>query len=344
MNWAFWKNRRSDLQIAIFALGHGKKTRSGDRSYGILALLGLLVTGAVSAADPATAPVRLALNWKAEPQFGGFYAADVQGKYAANGLAVQVIEGGSGAPTIQVVGAGQVEYAVVSADEVVISHDRGAGTVVAVFATYQTNPQAIMAHRERGFESLEDVLKGDGTLLWQTGLPYVQFLTKKYSPLGVRTAPYLGGIGNFQNDPALSQQCFITSEPLTAARAGLMVDTFLVADSGYNPYTTVLVTTRQHLEANPDEVRRMVAAVRAGWESYLADPAPANAHMATINKAMDAETFRDSAAAQVALIRPEGLEKVGGMTLERWKTLVDQLKELKVVRKDVDPAKLFVDL
>ncbi len=304
-------------------------------------VLWLLAAGA-TAVEPAA--VRLALNWKAEPQFGGFYAAQVQGDYAANGLAVEIIEGGSGAPTIQVVGAGQVDYAVVSADEVVISHDRGAGNVVALFATYQTNPQAIMAHRSRGFKSLEDVLKGDGMLLWQAGLPYAQFLSRKYAPLGVRAAPYLGGIGNFQNDPKLSQQCFATSEPLTAARAGLEVDTFLIADSGYNPYTTVLVTTRQHLEQNPDQVRRMVAAVRTGWEAYLKDPAPANARMGELNKAMDEQTFRDSAAAQAPLIRPPEPGKVGEMSLDRWQTLVGQLKELKVIRKDVDPASLFVDL
>jgi len=303
--------------------------------------LWLLAAGA-AAAEPAA--VRLALNWKAEPQFGGFYTADVNGGYAANGLVVEIIEGGSGAPTIQVVGAGQVDYAVVSADEVVISHDRGAGNVVALFATYQTNPQAIMAHRARGFKSIEDVLKGDGMLLWQAGLPYAQFLSRKYAPLGVRTAPYLGGIGNFQNDPKLSQQCFATSEPLTAARAGLAVDTFLIADSGYNPYTTVLVTTRQHLEQNPDEVRRMVAAVRAGWESYLEDPAPTNAKMGALNKAMDEQTFRESAVAQVPLIRTAETGKVGEMSLERWQTLVGQLRELKVIRKDVDPARLFVDL
>jgi len=305
-----------------------------------------LVAAAGALAQTAAAPetVRLALNWKAEPQFGGFYAGEVHGHYAANALAVEIIEGGSGAPTIQIVGAGKVDYAVVSADEVVISHDRGAGNVVALFATYQTNPQALMAHRARGFESLEDVLKGDGTLLWQAGLPYAQFLSRKYAPLGVRTAPYLGGIGNFQNDPKLSQQCFVTSEPLTAARAGLEVDTFLVADSGYNPYTTVLVTTRAHLEQNPEQVRRVVAAVRSGWEAYLADPSATNAAMAAINKAMDEQTFRDSASAQVTLVRPDGLERVGAMSLDRWQTLVAQLRELGIVRKEIDPARLFVDL
>ena len=236
-------------------------------------------------------PVRLALNWKAEPQFGGFYAAQVDGFYQQQRARRTIIEGGSGTPTIQVLGAGKVDYAVVSADEVVISHDRGAKNVVALFATFQTNPQAIMTHAERGFHTIADVLQSDGMLLWQAGLPYAQYLAKKYAPIKVKLAPYLGGIGNFQNDPLLSQQCFATSEPLTAARAGLKVTTFLVAESGYNPYTTVLVTTREHLKQNPDEVKRMVAAVRAGWEAYLKDPSRANATMGAINKAMDAQTF-----------------------------------------------------
>jgi len=216
-----------------------------------VALMLLVFAALPIEADPA--PLRLALNWKAEPQFGGFYAADVAGHFAANGLEVEIIEGGSGAPTIQVVGAQQVEYAIVAADEIVISHDRGAGNVVALFAVYQINPQAIMVHKSRGFKGIEDVMKNDGTLLWQGGLPYAQFLSRKYAPVRVRTAPYLGGIGNFQNDPTISQQCFATSEPLTAARAGLEVDTFMIADSGYNPYTTVLVTTRDRLASHPDE-------------------------------------------------------------------------------------------
>jgi NitT/TauT family transport system substrate-binding protein len=288
--------------------------------------------------------IELALNWKAEPQFGGFYAAQVLGLYEKRGLDVNIVEGGSGTPTIQVLGAGKVDYAIVSADEIVISHDRGAKNVVALFATYQTNPQAIMTHADRGFGSIADVLKSEGTLLWQAGLPYAQYLSRKYAPLKVMTAPYLGGIGNFQNDPRLSQQCFVTSEPLTAERAGLKVRTFLVADAGYNPYTTVLATTREHLETNAAEVSRMVAAVREGWESYLADPAETNAAMAALNRAMDAETFAASAAAQSRLIKPDGLAKLGAMTEERWQTLIDQLASLKAIKGHVAANDLYVDL
>ncbi len=258
------------------------------------------------------------------------------GFYKKNDLDVTIIEGGSGTPTIQILGAGKVDYAVVSADEVVISHDRGAKNVIALFATFQTNPQGIMVHSQRDFHTLEDVFKSDGILLWQAGLPYARFLTKKYAPIKVKTAPYLGGIGNFQNDPQLSQQCFVTSEPLTAARAGMAVTTFLVAESGYNPYTTVLVTTREHLEKYPEEVERMVAAVRAGWEAYLFDPAPTNAAMAQINKAMEPQTFVESAHAQLASDPHARHQALGEMSLERWQTLIDQLTELKSIKGPID--------
>mgnify|MGYP006973815302 FL=1 len=44
------------------------------------------------------------------------------------------------------------------------------------------------------------------------------------------------------------------------------------------------------------------------------------------------------------MIRPEGLEQLGRMTSERWALLVQQLTELKVIRKAVNPDGLFVNL
>ena len=181
-------------------------------------LLGVLWSAQLLAQSAVPAqPLVLALNWKPEPQFGGFYAAQVAGYYERNNLDVKIIEGGSGTPTIQMLLAGKVDYAIVSADEVVIAHARGGSDIVAVFATYQINPQGIMTHAKSGFSSIEDVLHSDGVLLWQSGLPYAQYLKKKYAPLTVTMAPYLGGIGSFQSDPKVAQQCFVTSEPLTAA-------------------------------------------------------------------------------------------------------------------------------
>jgi len=307
-------------------------------------LWSLLLMAAPTFSAESSQPLVLALNWKAEPQFGGFYAAQVEDYYRQNKLDVKIVEGGSGTPTIQMLQAGKVDYAIVSADEVIIARERGADNIVALFATYQINPQGIMTHAERGFTTIDQVMHGDGVLLWQAGLPYAQYFKKKYAPVTVATAPYLGGIGNFQNDPKVAQQCFVTSEPLAATAAGLKVKTFLVADSGYNPYTAVLVTTLERWRQSPEQVKSMVAAVRSGWESYLRDSAKTNIAMAALNKAMSAQTFTDSAQAQQALIRTDAAQTLGEMSLDRWQTLADQLLEIKVISQPVPVKDLFVNL
>ena len=289
-------------------------------------------------------PLSLALNWKAEPQFGGFYDAKTQGFFAKQKLDVTITQGGSGTPTVQMLSAGKVDYAIVSGDEIVIAHDRGADNIVALYASYQTNPQAIMTHAARHFKSIRDVVQSPGVLLWQAGLPYAQYFVKEYGPLKVTTAPYIGGIGAFRHDPNLSQQCFVTSEPLEAEKAGLKVKAFLIADSGYNPYTTVLATTRARLEQHPAEVKRMVTAVREGWRDYLDNPGPTNKAMMALNRAMDAATFEKSAEAQERLIRTPKGTPLGSMTRQRWQDLIHQLREINVISKPVKADSLFINL
>src|SRR5437016_9866146 len=65
--------------------------------------------------------IRLALNWKPDPQFGGFYAAP----YQKHGLDVEILPGGAGTPTVQMIGAGSAEFGVISGDELVVARSRG---------------------------------------------------------------------------------------------------------------------------------------------------------------------------------------------------------------------------
>src|SRR5580704_4922191 len=179
--------------------------------------------------------IRLALDWKPEPEFGGFYAAD----FEAHHLSVDLLPGGSGTPTVQMVGAGSAEFGIVSADELVVARSKG-NDVVALFAVFQNCPQGIMAHASRNLSSIADVLKG-GTLALQRGLPYARILEKRYGFEHVQVVPSPGGdISSFLNDDNFAQQCFIVSEPLAAKRKGVAVKVFPVAGIGYNPYTTVV--------------------------------------------------------------------------------------------------------
>lgn len=302
--------------------------------------LGLILNNATAF---ASSEIRLALNWKPEPQFGGFYEAQRQGLFEKNNLKVKIIPGGSGTPTLQMLASQKAEYAIVSADEMVLAQDRGVKDLVALFAVFQINPQGLMTHPERGFQSLEQIFKSEGTLLWQAGLPYAGFLKKKYAPLIAKEAPYSGGIALFQNTKLISQQVFVTSEPLQAQSLGLRPKVFLVAEAGFNPYTTVLITTRKRLADHKDEVSNIRSVVRSAWTSYLESPESTNMMMQKLNPSLSLDFFNQSSKAQKDLIQIQSAKmKLGEMTLERWNQLQDQLKDLGLISKTQDPQLYFL--
>ena len=303
------------------------------RSRTLLALAAV----ALAACAREESKLALALNWKPEPEFGGIFEAQRSGAFAKRGLALERT-GGPGAPVVQMVTARQVAFGIASADEVVLARDRGAD-VVAVFATYQTCPQGLMTHASRGIDTLEGVFRSPGTLAVEPGLPYVKYLERRYGFGALQVVPYSYSIAPFLNDPSLTQQVFVTSEPIAARRANADPRVFLVADSGYDPYTAVVITHGEMLRSDAATVAGVVAALREGWRAYLDDPAPANDLMGPLNPEMDAEAFHLAAEAQAPLIEvADGL--LGRMTSERWAKLAGQLQELGLV-KQTEPAERY---
>lgn len=286
----------------------------------------------------ATTHVTLVLNWKPEAEFGGFYAAELSKAFEKEGLKVQIQPGGVGTPAVQMVNAGKAEFGISSADELILSQDRGADAV-ALFAVYQTNPQAMMLREERGVAELSQVFN-DGILAVQKGLPYFLFLEKKFGVPKAKVVPYLGGVTQLAENPLVTQQCFVTSEPLLAQSKGLKVKTFLVADAGFNPYTALVVVKRKYAEKNRATVAAFRRAVEAGWKEYLKDPEPANEVMNRLNPSMDRQTLTKSAQVQVPLIQTAETHKngLGTMTPARWKELASQLRDLGLVKKEKDAA------
>jgi NitT/TauT family transport system substrate-binding protein len=297
-------------------------------------------------ADAALAGTKLtlALNWVPEPEFGGFYAARESGAYRRQGFDVEIRGGGAGVPVIQMVATGRADFGTVGADELVTARARGAD-VVAVFATFQTSPQGIMAHASRKLGSLREVFES-GTLAIEPGLAYASYLKTLFPWEGVKIVPYDGGVARFLADPTFAQQCYVTSEPIAAKRQGGDPQVFLVADSGFNPYTTVVVAKRELVAQKPEMVAAFVAASAEGWQSYLTNPRPTNDLLGRLNPSMDAETLAAAAEAQKPLIETDltKREGLGTMTNERWHTLATQLADLKVIETPPPTAELFMQV
>ncbi len=299
----------------------------------------LLLTGRPSPA--AADKVQLTLDWKPEPEFGGFYAAQQNGTFTVHGLDVTLKSAGEGAPTWQLVATGKTQFATTAADQILIARSQDAD-IVALFTVYQTFPQGIMVHKARGFTSIDDVFKNPGTLAAEDDT-WLSFCRNKFPSPAVKMIGYSGGVAAFLAKPDYSQQCFVTSEPILAKNQGGDPQTFLIADAGYNPYTTVVIAKRETVRNNPTLVKQMILSCREGWRAYLDDPKPANDSMGKLNPDMDAATFAAAAEAQKPLIETTK-EPLGSMTAQRWEQLAKQLVELKVITQAPPATDCFVDV
>ncbi|CAN5828293.1 ABC transporter substrate-binding protein [soil metagenome] len=288
----------------------------------------------------AAKALTLTLDWVPEPEFGGFYAARESGAFAKHGLDIDIKPRGQG-ETWKLVSEGVTDFATTAADQVLIARGQGAD-VVAIFAVYQTSPQGIMVHKARGFTNIDDVFTNAGTLEAEDAT-WLKFLRKKIATTTVTLTSNSPGIATFLAKPDLSKQCFVTSEPLQATTAGSDPQTFLIADAGYNPYTTVVIARGEMVRKDPATVKKMILALRDGWRGYLDDPAAANAVMGKLNHEMDAATFVAAGKVQAPLIETKGTA-LGDMTKERWQTLAQQLVDLGVIKAAPPAEEAFVSV
>jgi NitT/TauT family transport system substrate-binding protein len=282
---------------------------------------------AIAGDAPALTRVTLLLNWFPEAEHGGYYAASVHGYYAEEGLDVEILPGGPGASVVPRVATGAVDFGVENADHVVLAR-AGEAAVVALMAPIQTHPRCILVHADSGITNLHDL--ANVTLAMNPGGAFATYLRQHVPLAGIRIIPYAGNVSQFLADPRLAQQGYSFSEPFLAQRGGANPRALLLADIGFNPYTSCLLTRDAMLTQSPDIAARIVRASIRGWQHYLRDPAATHQHIQSLNPEMDSDVLLFAWQALTPLVLPQGQspESIGSMTSDRWNTLVRQLADI----------------
>ena len=291
--------------------------------------------------DAGLTKVDLALNWYAEAEHGGYVAADELGYFRESGLNVSIRQGGPGAPNlvIQELAAGRIEFAVSNADLVVLARAKGV-PVVAVAAPLQQSPRCIMVHESSGFNSLNDLKNVE--LAISDSRPFALWMKKTLPLTDVTMVPYSGQIGEFLQKDNFAQQGYIFSEPFLAKENGGDPKALMLSDIGFNPYSSLLVTTEDVLKERPTLVSTVVSASVRGWRSYLAEPEVINAAINKENEDMTLAALAYGAEAMRPLCESADGKPQCHMTLERWTTLVRQIEELGEIEVgSVAPADCF---
>jgi len=286
-------------------------------------------------------PVRLQTDWYPQPEHGGFYTALSNGYYKAEGLDVTILPLGQYSSALQVVSSGGAEFGLASSDQILEAVSNGL-PLVAVGATMQHDPQGIMVHKNSpvtGFAGLEG-----HSIAAHPGATWFKFIVGKYHLKNVREIPATHSIANFLADPNYIQQIFVTSEPYFVKTAGGDFRTMLISGAGYDPYRVFFVS-KNYMKQNPSVTAKFVRASIKGWREYLRDPTAANTLILKLNPAQNAAQveFTLGALKEGNFITgedPSG-SQIGQMAPARWAATNQQLSELGVIRKPINPTTAY---
>ncbi|WP_018922121.1 ABC transporter substrate-binding protein [Salsuginibacillus kocurii] len=284
--------------------------------------------------------VDLVLNWFPKSQQGGFFAAQSQGYFEENGLGVNIEPGGPEVSSVQMVSSGSTEFGLAHADQILIAIDQGAD-LVALSASLQNSPQAMMFHEGEDIEDFEDM--NGRTAYVESGIPYWDYLNEHYDLSGVDEQSYSGEHATFANDTESVSQSFVTSEPYFMEREGIDTETLLVSESGFDPYNVVLFVEREYLDENEEAVAGFMEAFEDGWDYYAEEPEEVNEviHEADENIALDELEFETETQEEFVYEGDAAEHGVGHMDVERWSELIEQLEKIDVIGEGIEAEEIF---
>ncbi|GAB1718031.1 MAG: perplasmic binding protein of ABC transporter [Nitrobacter sp.] len=311
---------------------------------GLVLALGLT---AGAAASPVLDKVSFGTNWVAEGEHGGFFQALADGTYKKYGLDVTIVPGGPNVNNRVLLISGKLDFFMTA--NTLQSFDAVANNVpvVAVAAMFQKDPQVFLAHPESKVTKIED-LKPLTLFVSKEGIAsYFQWLKSEYGFSGAKVKPYTFNAQPFLADKNSAMQGYVTSEPFAVEkRAGFKPTVILLADAGFNPYSTLIETRRDLVEHKQDLVQRFVDASIVGWYTYLyGDNTAGNAMIKKLNP----EMTDDLLAYSVAKMKEYGIvdsgdslrDGIGAMSDARYASFFDKMVRAGVVRRDIDFRKAY---
>jgi NitT/TauT family transport system substrate-binding protein len=291
--------------------------------------------------------VSFGTNWVAEAEHGGFFQAVADGTYKRYGLDVTIVPGGPNENNRMLLIAGKLDFFM--AANTLMSFDAVANNVpvVTIAAMFQKDPQVLLTQPDAKVAKIED-LKPLTLFVSKEGMSsYFQWLKSEYGFSEKNVRPYNFNPQPFIANPRSAMQGYVTSEPFAVEKAaGFKPNALLLADHGFNTYSTLIETRRDMVEKKPDLVQRFVDASIIGWYNYIyGDNAAANAMIKKLNPEMTDELL----AYSVARMKEYGIvdsgdslkDGIGAMSDERYISFFDKMVKAGVVKPDLDFRKSY---
>ncbi len=287
-------------------------------------------------------------NWRAQAEHGGFYYALANGIYKKYGIDADIRMGGPQQNPSQLLLGGAVDMIMSSGIEG-IRYVEQKLPFLCIASIFQKDPQVIICHPGQGNDSLA-ALKGKPVLIGAGGrTSFYPFLKAKFGYTDDQIRPYTFNMAPFLADKGICQQGYLTSEPYAIQKEGGVTPvSHLIADAGFDNYSTTVSTSEKMVKEKKDVVQRFMTASIEGWAAYMKNGegnAAANAIIKKDNPDMsdDKIAFAIKAMTEKGIVLSGDALKlgIGAMTDERWARFYADMTKAGVFAAGLDIKKAY---
>jgi NitT/TauT family transport system substrate-binding protein len=288
---------------------------------------------------------RLPLGYIPDIQFAPLYMAVQRGYFREAGIQV-TFDYSMETDITALVGADQIQFGVVSGEQVLLARAQGL-PIVYVAAWYQQYPVSVVAKSDQNIHTPSDLR---GKTIGLPGLYGANYI-------GLRALLHAGGLSEsdvkldsikYTQVEALATgrdqvvSVYTNNEPVQLRAQGYdltelrVADYILLASNG-------LITNEKTISENPDLVRRMVKAFLHGLADSIANPAAAyetsKAYVENLDQ-LDAVVQKQKLATSIELWK---VDKLGYSQPKSWESMQAVLLDMGLLTQPLDLSKTFTN-
>jgi NitT/TauT family transport system substrate-binding protein len=282
--------------------------------------------------------IRLPTGYIPNIQYAPFYVAIEKGYFRDAGIEIE-FDYSFETDGVALVGAGELPFAIVSGEQVLLAREQGLPVKYAM-AWYHQFPVSIVAKTQTGIKTAADLKGRKIGLPGLYGASYVGLRAFLFASDIKESDVKLDSIGFNQVEALVSDQedaivVYSANEPIQLRARGVDIVSFNVADV-VNLASNGVITNEKTISENPELVRGFVEATLKGVKDVIANPEDAielsKAYIPNFEK-LDPVVQEQVLAASIEMWKTE---RLGYSDPASWENMKNILVEMGLVSKSMD--------
>lgn len=228
---------------------------------------------AVATAQEPLKKISFIPQWGPQAQFAGYYVAYDEGIYKKHGIDINIIQGGPGRPSSELLEKGEADIGSIWLSTAIQKRSSGV-RLVNIAQIVQRSSLMLIAKKARGIKRPED-LQGKKVGLWGNDFRIQPMAFFKKHNLMVKIIPQSYSVNLFLRDGVDAASAMWYNEYHTILNAGINADeltTFFYSDFGLNFPEDGIFVMEETLKKDPALVCAFVKASMEGWMYAFSHP------------------------------------------------------------------------